>query len=196
MKHLPIALPTAIALVTALACSASHAQMETYLIDPAHTYPSFEADHMGISIWRGKLNRTTGSVQWDKAKGRGTLELTLELASIDFGLEQMNAWAMSDKFFDVAAYPTATYKGSLVDFTPSGSGRVTGELTLRGITKPVELRVHSIKCIAHPLYKRELCGADASASFNRDDFGLDAGKPYGFSMQVLLRIQVEALADR
>jgi polyisoprenoid-binding protein YceI len=67
---------------------------------------------------------------------------------------------------------------------------------LHGATKPMTLKIGLLKCIPHPIAKRELCGADASGSFNRDDFGLSAGKDYGFKMNVDLRIQVEALADK
>ena len=70
---------------------------------------------------------------------------------------------------------------------------VVGELTLHGVTRPVVLKINTLKCIPHPVFKRELCGADALGTFSRDDFGLDAGKDYGFNMDVTLRIQVEAL---
>lgn len=184
-----------LALTAVLSCSCAWAQVTKYTIDPAHTYPSFEADHMGISMWRGKLNRTTGSVRLDRAAGRGEIEVVMDLASVDFGLDKMNEWATSDQFFDVVRHPTATYRGRLLEFRDGKPGRVEGTLTLHGVTKPLDLRIHAFKCIPHPLVKRELCGADASASFNRDEFGLAAGKDYGFRMDVALRIQVEALAD-
>jgi len=180
-----------------LAFGLAQAAPATYQIDPTHTYPSFEADHMGISVWRGKLNKNTGSIVYDKASGTGTVEVQMDLASIDFGLEALNAWARGDQFFDVAKHPTASYKGRF-DGVSGGSGgvpaRLVGELTLNGQTRPVTLAIHQLKCIQHPIYKRELCGADASGSFNRDEFGLSAGKDYGFKMDVQLRIQIEAIA--
>ncbi len=165
----------------------------TYNIDPTHTYPSFEADHMGISVWRGKLNKTTGKVTMDKVNGAGTVDLVIDLSSIDFGLEAMNAWAKSEKFFDVVKNPSATYKGRLAGFVSGAPTKVNGELSLHGVIKPVTMTIGTFKCIPHPLFKRELCGADATATFNRADFGLDAGKDWGFKMDVALRIQVEAL---
>ena len=165
-----------------------------YKIDPDHTFPSFEADHMGISIWRGKLNKNSGNVTLDKEKGQGTVEITIDLSGIDFGHQALNDWAKSKEFFDTAKYPLATFKGKLDGFSAGSPTVVTGELTLHGVTKPVNLKINSFKCIPHPIFKRELCGADASATFNRDEFGLDAGKVYGFRMDVMLRIQVEALA--
>jgi len=71
---------------------------------------------------------------------------------------------------------------------------VDGMLTLHGVTLPLTLQIRSFKCMPHPLLKRELCGADALATFQRDAFGMDAGKDYGFDMTVTLRIQVEAIA--
>ena len=184
MKHLP--------LIALLATSLAQAAPVTYDIDPTHTYPSFEADHMGgVSVWRGKLNKTSGSIVYDKADGSGSVDMQMDLASIDFGLDALNAWARGKDFFNVEKNSSATFKGRFEGSLPA---KLVGELTLNGRTKPVTLTVHQLKCIPHPLYKRELCGADASGSFNRDDFGLGAGKDWGFKMDVNLRIQVEALA--
>ena len=165
----------------------------SYEIDPMHTYPSFEADHMGISFWRGKFNKTTGTLVLDKEGAAGSVDVAIDIASVDFGLDAMNEHAVSPEFFDSAKYPQATYKGKLVDFVDGAPTRVVGELTLHGVTRPVELKINRFKCIPHPMFKRDLCGADASAVFKRDEFGLSAGKDYGFSMDVNLRIQMEAV---
>ena len=178
-----------------LATAAAHAAPVTYKIDPDHTYPSFEADHMGISVWRGKFNKTSGQVVLDKAAQKGTVDVTVDIDSVDFGLDIMNAEAKKPTLFDVARFPTATYKGRLEGFTNGAPTQLVGDLTLHGVTKPVTLKVNSFKCIPHPMLKRELCGADVVGTFNRDDFGMDAGKPYGFRMDVTLRIQVEGVAQ-
>ncbi|MET0654294.1 MAG: YceI family protein [Pseudoxanthomonas sp.] len=183
-----------LASLLASACGLASAAPVSYEIDPAHTYPSFEADHMGISFWRGKFNRTSGTLVVDKAASTGSVEVSIDIDSIDFGLDAMHEQAVSPEFFDSVRYPRATYKGTLVDFVDGAPTRVTGELTLHGVTRPVELKINRFKCIPHPVFKRELCGADASAVFKRDEFGLTAGKDYGFSMEVNLRIQMEALA--
>jgi len=165
----------------------------SYEIDPDHTYPSFEADHMGISFWRGKFNKTSGTLVVDKAAGTGSVDVRIDMDSVDFGLDTMNEHAKTAEFFDVAEYPKATYKGRLESFVDGAPTRVAGELTLHGITRPVELKIDLFKCIPHPMYKRELCGANATAVFKRDEFGLVAGKDYGFNMDVNLRIQMEAI---
>jgi polyisoprenoid-binding protein YceI len=165
----------------------------TYNIDPEHTYPSFEADHMGLSIWRGKFDTTAGKVTLDKAAGQGTVDVTIDAASIDFGHAKLNEVAKGPDLFDVTKYPQATYQGKLDGFANGVPSRVVGDLTLHGVTRPVVLKINSFKCMPHPVFKREVCGADALGSLNRDEFGMDAGKPYGFRMDVTLRIQIEAI---
>ncbi|MGB3382671.1 MAG: YceI family protein [Rhodanobacter sp.] len=169
----------------------------TYRIDPDHTYPSFEADHMGgLSVWRGKFNHTRGTVTLDKAAGLGTVDVTVDMTSADFGQEQLNKGAQGKDLFETAKYPQARYTGKLVDFVNGAPTRVTGKLTLHGVTHPLDLKIDSFKCMPHPVFKREVCGADALATFRRDTFGIDAGKDYGFGMDVTLRIQVEAIAAK
>lgn len=184
------------ALLLALAAHAAQAAPVTYEIDPTHTFPSFEADHMGMSYWRGKLNQSAGTIVYDKATGAGSVEVKMNLASIDFGLDAMNDWAKGKDFFNLAKNsPTATFKGHFAGTSKAGvPAQVVGELTLNGITQPLTLTIHQLKCMPHPINKRDYCGADASGSFNRDAFGLGAGKDWGFKMDVGLRIQVEAVA--
>ena len=180
--------------VLGLLVGAASAAPVTYQIDPTHTYPSFEADHFGVSTWRGKFTKSAGSVTIDRAAGRGEIEVTIETASIEFGLPAMNAQARSDQLLDVARFPRATYKGTLVAFVNGAPTRATGELTLHGVTKPLELSIQKFKCLPHPLNKREWCGADAVATFDREAFGIGWGKQYGIDMAVTLQIQVEAFA--
>ncbi|MGN6706963.1 MAG: YceI family protein [Rhodanobacter sp.] len=182
--------------VLLLAASGSAlAAAATYRIDPDHTYPSFEADHMGgLSVWRGKFNHSRGTVTLDKAAGTGTVDVTVDMKSADFGQDALNQGTQGKELFETAKYPQATYTGKFVDFVDGAPTRVSGKLTLHGITHPLDLKINSFKCMPHPVFKREVCGADALATFRRDAFGMDAGKDYGFSMDVTLRIQVEAIA--
>lgn len=181
-----------VALIVA-APAAAVAATADYKIDPDHTYPSFEADHMGASVWRGKFNKTTGLVTLDKEAGKGTVDLAIDLSSIDFGQDKLNEWATGKEFFDTAKFPQATYKGKLAGFVDGAPTRVDGTLTLHGVTRPVVLKLNAFKCMPHPMSKRDWCGADALATFNREEFGLAAGKDWGFKMDVTLRIQVEAV---
>jgi len=165
---------------------------DTYNIDPRHTYPSFEADHLGMSVWRGKFTKTSGTVTLDRAAKTGTLDLVIDPKSIDFGLEAMNEHARKPEMFNVEKFPQITYKSKALKFDGDKLVEVDGELTMLGVTKPVTLSVKSFKCMPHPQLKRDWCGADAVAEFKRTDFGLNFGVPR-FSPDVKLAIQVEAI---
>lgn len=185
---------TASALCLALVTTTLFAAPAVYNIDPNHTYPSFEADHMGgMSIWRGKFKSTTGTVTLDRAAHSGEVDITVDATSIDFGHDKMNEHAKSAEMFDVAKYPTATYKGKFSKFNGDAPAEVQGDLTLHGITKPVTLTINSFMCKVNPMMKKEVCGADASATFNRADFGISFGQQMGFKQEVKLAIQVEAV---
>jgi polyisoprenoid-binding protein YceI len=187
MKYaLPVAM---LALMTGSAIAAP----VTYNVDPAHTYPSFEADHMGgLSVWRGKFDKSAGTVVLDKEKGSGTVDITIDAASIDFGHAKLNEHAKSPEIFDVAKFPTATYKGTFTKFKDGVPTEVEGQFTLHGVTKPLTLTINQFKCMISPMTKKEVCGADASAIFNRSDYGVSFGDKYGFKQEVKLQIQVEA----
>ena len=166
----------------------------TYQIDPNHTYPSFAADHFGgLSVWRGKFDRSSGTVTYDKEAQSGSVEVKVDVASIDFGHDKLNEHAKSDEIFDAAKYPTATYQGKLAGFKNGAPTEIDGTLELHGVTKPLKLKIEHFLCKPNPMTKQETCGAEASASLNRDDFGVSYGKSYGFDMGVKLQIQIEAI---
>lgn len=182
------------ALLGATVSMAAQAAPATYQLDPSHTYPSFEADHFGgVSVWRGKFNKSSGSFTIDTAAKKGTLDVTIDMTSAAIGNDALDAELKGEKFFDAAKFPTATYKGTSVKFDGATPVEVMGELTLHGVTKPVTLKILSYKCFVNPMMKKEVCGTDSIATFNRADFGIDYGKAYGFNMPVTLRIQAEGV---
>ena len=167
----------------------------TYTIDPDHTHPVFETDHLdGLSVWRGLFAKTSGQIILDKTAQVGSVDITVDPASVETGQDQLDKVIAGPEFLDAAHYPAVHYSGKLAGFVKGTPTKVTGELTLHGITRPLTLKILSFKCMPHPVFKREVCGADALAQFDRDDFGIDMGKQYGFRMQTTLRIQVEAIA--
>jgi polyisoprenoid-binding protein YceI len=179
---------------TILLAAAANAAPVTFNVDPQHTYPAFEADHMGgLSIWRGKINSTSGKVVLDTAAKAGSVDVTMDMKSIDFGMDKMNEHANSPDIFDTAKFPTATFSGKLGAFKGDAPSEVVGNLTLHGVTKPVTLKINSFLCKANPMTKKEVCGADASANINREDFGVSYGKSFGFKMDVKLLITIEAI---
>jgi polyisoprenoid-binding protein YceI len=182
--------------VGALASSLSFGAFaaDTYQLDPQHTYPSFEADHFGgLSIWRGKFTKSSGTVTLDRAAKTGTVDVTIDPASAQTGNAKLDEELGGEKFFDTAKFPTATYKGTQIKFDGDKPVEVIGTLTLHGVTKPVNLKIDSFKCMQHPVLKREVCGVEAETVFNRDDFGVDMGKAYGFKMATKLHIQAEGI---
>ncbi|MFN9709253.1 MAG: YceI family protein [Burkholderiales bacterium] len=189
----PSLLIPAVMLLT-LSATPTWAAPVNYQIDPSHTYPSIEVDHLGgVSIWRGKFNKTSGQIQLDTEEKTGMVDIAVDINSLDFGHDTMNYHVLSANMLNAVKFPVAHYTGQLAGFTEGRPSTVEGQFTLRGITQPLTLQIQQFKCIQHPMLKREVCGADAIGNFNRADFGIDYGKGMGFNMNVLLRIQVEAL---
>jgi polyisoprenoid-binding protein YceI len=183
---------TVLASIAVLSSVGALAAPVTYKLDPAHTYPSFEADHMGgLSVWRGKFDSTSGKVVYDKDAKSGSIDVTIDMTSIDFGQAKLNEHAKSAEIFDATKYPTATYSGKFTKFSGASPTEAEGTLTMHGVTKPVKLMINSFMCKPSPMTKKEVCGADASATFSRADFGVNFGDKYGFKQEVKLQIQVE-----
>ena len=181
-------------LILATVAAAAGAAPATYNIDPEHTYPAFEADHMGgLSVWRGKFNHTTGKVVLDVAAKTGQIDVTVDVASIDFGHDKLNEHALGADMFDVAQHPVATYTGRISKWDGDRPIEVDGEFTLKGVTRPLKLAIDSFLCKPNPMTRRETCGADASATFQRDAFGVDYGKDFGFKMDTRILISIEAV---
>jgi polyisoprenoid-binding protein YceI len=184
--------------ITALVATAALAAPVTYDIDPKHAHVGFEADHFGgLSVWRGIISGAEGKIVLDQDARTGTVDLTLEPGTVSTGRTDLDDHLKSPEFFDVAKFPKATYKGTLANFKDGAPTEVQGNLTLHGVTRPVTLKILSFKCRAHPMYKdKDVCGADAQAAINREDFGMVWGKNFGFDMGVDLAIQVEALTPK
>ena len=129
-----------------------------------------------------------------KAAGTGSVTVEIDATSIDFGQDDLNALMAQPEYFDTTRHPVARYTGELAGFVDGSPTRVVGHLTFRGETRSLDLEIDSFKCMPHPVSKRDWCGADAHGTLDRAAFGIDAGKDYGFDMEVVLRIQVEAVA--
>jgi polyisoprenoid-binding protein YceI len=188
----PFLLIAAGALAAMVSCGAFAA--DTYQLDPAHTYPGFEADHFGgLSVWRGKFTKSSGMVTLDRAAKTGTVDVTVDPASVETGNTRLDEHLESDAFFDVTKYPAVTYKGTGIKFDGDRPVEVIGNLTMHGVTRPLNLTIESFKCRQDPVLKREVCGVEAGAHFNRADYGMDFGTQYGFNMDTRLHIQTEGV---
>jgi polyisoprenoid-binding protein YceI len=180
--------------VSALIAGSAMAAPTTYNLDPSHTYPSFAADHFGgVSVWRGKFAKSSGVVTLDRSAKTGTVDVTIDVASVDTGNAPLDQKVKSDEFLDVAKYPTAAFKGTSMRFKGDTPVAVSGDFTFHGVTKPLTLKIDTFKCFVNPMIKREVCGAEASAQFDRADYGVTWGTSYGFKTLTQLQIQVEGV---
>jgi polyisoprenoid-binding protein YceI len=181
-----------VALALATVATAASSAPTNYTVDPDHTHPSFEVDHFGgLSVWRGTFKKSAGKVVLDATAQTGSVEINVDTASIDLAHDKLNEHASSAEILDAARFPTATYKATLGGFKNGAPTLATGTLTLHGVTKPLTLKIDSFKCMQNPMSKKDVCGADATGTFNRADFGVNYGQQYGFSQEVAMRIQVE-----
>jgi polyisoprenoid-binding protein YceI len=189
MKRIAIAA----ALAGALTCLPA-AAAESFTLDTTHTFPSFELNHLGYSIQRGRFNKSSGKVTIDTAAKSGTADITIDAASIDTGYGKLEDHLRSEDFFNVAKYPTITFKGDKFTFDGEKVKSVSGNLTILGVTKPVTLTANYFNCADHPMARKKACGGDFVAQIKRSDFGMKYGVP-AVADDVTLRIQVEALKD-
>ena len=158
---------------------AAMAAPESYTLDPYHTFPYFEIDHWGVSTVRGMFRKSSGKFTIDRDAKTGSVELTVETASIDTGDSDKGSRARSRDehlrtadFFNVAEFPRMTYKGTASKFSGDKPGEVVGTLTLLGVTRPMTLKIERWTCRDNPMNKRPMCGGDASATLKRSDFGM------------------------
>lgn len=180
MKRLTVAL-----LATALPLAAA-AQVENYNIDPYHTFPHFEVEHLGTAMLRGRFDKTTGKFSIDRTAKTGSLEIVIQAASVTTGDNDRDGrprtrdeHLRTADFFNPAEFPTLTYRSTAIKFAGDNPDSVEGNLTLLGVTKPVALKVERWKCGPDPRMqgKRFMCGGNATGSFKRSDFGMKFAIP-------------------
>ncbi len=175
---------------------------ETYTLDPFHTFANFSIDHLGFSTMYGRFDKSSGKFILDKAAKTGSLELTVETASINAADNEKGSrqrsrddHLRSPDFFNVAEYPRMTYKSTGVKFNGDNLATVEGNLTLLGVTKPVVLQMDRWKCGPNPFNKKEMCGGNASGALKRSDFGMKFGLPVAVGDEVKLMIGFEAYKE-
>jgi len=185
--HRPLIL--AAALLTAPAYAA-----DSYTVDSRHTWPVFEVSHMGFSTQRGRFNNSSGKIMLDTAAKKGSVELVIETASLDMGLDKWDEHLKSDEFFNVAQFPTMRFASDKLVFDSDKVVAAEGSITLLGITKPLTLTVSNFRCAPHPMVKKPACGADITATLKRSEFGMTKFLP-GVGDEVKIIVPVEAFKD-
>jgi len=167
---------------------------DTYTIDPTHTFPRYEYNHMGFSTHHGQFDKTSGKITLDRAAKTGSIDITVDTSSINVGNPKFEDELRGDKFFDSSKYPAMTFKATSIKFNGDTPASADGELTLHGVTKPLTLTINNLKCAPHPMRKVEDCGAEVTGTLKRSDFGIGRFAPM-VSDEVKLTIQVEAFKD-
>lgn len=181
------------AFVLAAGCTLSAlAAPETYVIDNNHTYPRFEYSHFGYSNQVSRFDKTTGAIVLDRAAKSGSIEVTIDTTSVNTGLALFNGHIQGEDFLDTKKFPTITFKSSKLNFKGDALASVDGNLTIKGITKPVTLDITSFKCMPHPMNKKDACGANAATKIKRSEFNAGKYAP-NVSDDVTLSIAVEAI---
>ena len=181
-------------ILAAAAAAPALAAPETYVVDGTHTYPRFSYSHFGYSTQLSRFNKTTGKVVFDKAAKSGSVDILIDAKSVDTGYPTFNEHIQGEDFLDTAKFPTATFKSSKVIFEGDKPSKIEGNLTLKGITKPVTLTVTSFHTMPHPMAKKDAIGANATTKVKRTDFNMGKNAPY-VGDEVRIDIAIEAIKE-
>ena len=183
-----------LALFAALAAASVAAQAApvTYTIDNSHTYPHFTYNHLGFSNQTHKFDKTSGTVVLDRKTKTGSIDVTIDAASVNTGYALFNEHIQAADYFDTATYPTITFKSSQMKFKGDQPASVAGDLTIKGVTRPVTLTITHFKCQPHPMLKVEACGANATTQVKRSEFNMGKNVPF-VSDEVTLTLAIEAV---
>lgn len=178
-----------IALASSFAVTAVAA--DNYTIDPNHTFPVFEVNHLGYSTQHGRFNKTSGTITLDLAAKKGSVDLTIETTSLDMGFPLWDEHMSADGWFNTAKFPSMTFKSSKLVFKDGKVVAAEGDFTLLGVTKPLTVSVNGFVCGDHPFIKKPMCGANIGGTIKRSDFGMDKYVP-AISDEVKIHVPVEA----
>jgi len=186
-------LSLATALFAALAGSAIAAPV-TYGVDGSHTFPRFSYSHFGYSTQLSSFKNTSGKVVFDAEAKTGSVDITIDMKSVNTGFEDFNGHIQGEDFLDTAKYPTATFKSTKVVFEGDKPKSIEGNLTIKGVTKPVTLTVTSFQAMPHPMMKKPALGANAFTTIKRSEFNAGKYAPY-VGDEVRIDIAIEAMAQ-
>lgn len=183
----------ALAAAATLAAGTVHAESAAYAIDPTHTFVTFEIAHFGTSTNRGRFDKKTGSIEFDRAGKTGKVDLSIDANSVNSGTAPFDKHLKSADIFNAAEHPQIRFVSDKFNFNGDKVSEVTGQLTLLGKTHPVTLKATQFNCYQSPMLKREVCGGDFETTIDRTQWGLNYGIDWGFTKNVRLVVQVEAI---
>lgn len=179
-----------VACLVAIACPAF--SEETYRVDPLHTTTTFSVSHLGLSQQRGSFGRTTGVLTLDRAARKGSIDVVIDAASVTSGSPPRETMLKGEDYFNVAQFPMITFKSTNLKFDGENLVGCEGEVTIRGVTRPVTLSVADFKCAIHPATKKPACGAEVTARVKRSEFGMTKNQA-STSDEVIIAVAIEAI---
>lgn len=173
----------------------AQAETRTYTLDKPHTQVLFNINHLGFSTSWGKFTDYQGTIQYNKDKpAESKVDVTIKTTSLDLGDATWNEHVSEAKYLNVAQHPEMRFKSTKIDVTGADTAKITGDLTLNGVTKPVTLDTKLVKAGTHPMSGKDGIGLSATGSLKRSDFGIVESVPY-VADTVNLVIEVEAYDD-
>jgi polyisoprenoid-binding protein YceI len=187
-KHIAILAFATAASIPALAAP------ETFVLDGTHTYPRFSYSHFGYSTQLSRFNKTTGKVVFDKVNKTGAVDIVIDAKSVDTGYPTFNEHIQGEDFLDTTKHPTATFTSTKVVFAGDKPATVEGNLTIKGVTKPVTLTVTSFQAMPHPMLKKDAIGANAYTVIKRSEFNAGKYAPY-VGDEVRIDVALEAIKE-
>ena len=191
MQHLS---KLATALLLAASIAPAMAAPETFVVEGTHTFPRFSYSHFGYSTQLSRFNKTSGKVIYDKAAKTGSVDIVIDTKSVDTGYATFDEHIQGEDFLDTAKDPTATFKSTKVNFDGDKPASIEGQLTLKGVTKPVMLTVSSFHAMPHPMLKKDAIGANAWTVVKRSEFNAGKYAPY-VGDDVRIDIAIEAIKE-
>ena len=173
--------------------AAAQAQPVRYVVEPKHTFVTFEVRHFNTSTVRARFDRTEGHVVLDRAARSGQVDITIDTASVSSGIADFDKHLRNPDFLDSARVPKARFAGSQFVFDGDKVAAVTGDLTLLDKTLPVTLKATNFNCYDSPVLKARVCGGDFDTVIERSRWGMSWGVDKGIPDRVRLLIQIEAV---
>ncbi|MDR2129310.1 MAG: YceI family protein [Burkholderiaceae bacterium] len=184
----------AAAAVWGLAGHAALAAPVTYEIDSSHTFPRFSYRHQGLSTQLSSFRQTTGVVVYDAQAKTASVNVSIDMGSVNSGFAPLDEHLRANDMFDVAQYPTATFRSTRVVFSGDKPVRIQGDLTIKGVTRPVTLEVIDFVAIRHPSKNKPAIGAQAITKIKRSEFNAGTHVPL-VGDEVTIDIALEAIAQ-
>ena len=148
---------------------------ESYVIEGVHSQPQWEARHISMSPQRGSFGKVSGKVMLDREAKKGSIDMTIDATSIRTFDGRLDAIVKGERFFNVEKFPTLTFKSDKLTFDGDRVVQVDGDFTMIGVTKPVSFKVTNFVCGENPFNKKPMCGAEATATIKRSDWGMTNG---------------------